>query len=104
MCTCARSCLRRGDADASTTRSRRNVFNVGMLRGGGGPGGALRTAGVPEADLSFPLGTLGLSVYGGGGSDGRRLFDMAVIGRDASATRNVFSRMCKSFWYRLRRL
>jgi hypothetical protein len=72
-----------------------------MLSGGGGPGGGLRAAGVPEADLSFALGALGLSVYGGGGSEGRRLFDMAVIDCDTSATRNGFSSMRTSFRYLL---
>jgi len=62
-----------------------------MLSGGGGPGGGLRAPGVPVADLSFALGALGLSVYGGGGSDGRMLFDMAAVGCDAfSYTQWIF--------------
>jgi hypothetical protein len=60
--TCARSCLRRGDADASTTRSRLNVFRHGMLSSGGGPGGGLRAPGVPDGDLSCAFGAVGLSV------------------------------------------
>jgi hypothetical protein len=62
--TCARSCLLRGDLDASTTRPCLNMFNTGRFSGGGGPGGGLRAA----------LGAPGASSYGGGGSDINRLF------------------------------
>lgn len=78
--TCARSWRRRGDADASTTLCRRSVFKHGMLSGGGGPRGGRGAPGVPEGDLLCALGAgaIGLSVYGGGGSDGRRFFDMVA--------------------------
>jgi hypothetical protein len=77
--TCARSCLLRGEADASTTRPCLSVFNTGRFNGGGGPGGGLRNPGVPEGDMLCILGTPGASSYGGGGSDGKRLFDMATV-------------------------
>jgi hypothetical protein len=68
--TCARSCLLRGEADASTIRPCLNVFNTGRFSGGGGPGGGLRTT----------LGAAGASSYGGGGSDSKRLFlSMAAV-------------------------
>jgi hypothetical protein len=81
--TCARSCRRRGDLEASTTLSRLSLFKHGMSSGGGGPRGG-RGPGGPEGDLGCALGMLGLSVYGGGGSDGRRSFDMVAVGCDAS--------------------
>jgi uncharacterized membrane protein len=61
--TCARSCLLRGEADASTTRPCLKVFNTGRFSGGGGPGGGLRAT----------FGAPGASSYGGGGSDIKRL-------------------------------
>ena len=77
--TCASSCRRRGDADASTTRSLRNVFNAARFSRVGGPGG-LRGPGAPEDGFFSEMGAPGSSVYGGGGSDGRsRSFDMVAI-------------------------
>lgn len=88
--TWARSCLLRGEAEASTTLCRRSVFSDNRFNGGGGPGGGLRAPGVPEGDLLCALGALGASSYGGGGSDGTRLFDMAVaaVRRDVATMRS----------------
>jgi hypothetical protein len=61
--TCARSCLLRGEADASTIRPCLKVFNTGRFSGGGSPGGGLRAT----------FGAPGASSYGGGGSDIKRL-------------------------------
>jgi hypothetical protein len=76
--TCARSCLLRGDFDANTIRPCLTVFSTGRFNGGGGPGGGLRTPGVPEGDMLCTLGAPGASSYGGGGSDGN-ILDMATF-------------------------
>jgi len=65
--TCARSCLRLGDALASTTLDPLNSFNAGRFSGGGGPGGGLLAC---DADLLCASGDFRASSYDGGGSDG----------------------------------
>tara|TARA_R110002003_G_scaffold54_16_gene4815 strand:+ start:5473 stop:6201 length:729 start_codon:yes stop_codon:yes gene_type:complete len=81
--TWARSCRRRGEADASTTRCRLSVFNDSKFNGGGGPGGGRRAPGVPEALRLCAAAAVGVSSYGGGGSEGRRLaLDMAALCRE----------------------
>lgn len=76
---CASSCLRRGEADASTTLLFLNSFNDGRFSGGGGPGGGLLPTGVCEGDLLCAMGDLRASSYDGGGSTGINCADM--VGR-----------------------
>ena len=70
--TCARSCLLRGDALASTTLDPLNSFSAGKLSGGGGPGGGLFANGAPDPGLFSGIGDFRASSYEGGGSDGSR--------------------------------
>ena len=70
--TWARSCLRRGDALASTTLDPLSWLSAGKLSGGGGPGGGLFANGAPDADLLCGSGDFLASSYEGGGSDGSR--------------------------------
>ena len=56
LLACASSCLRRGEAEASTTLLLRNSFRHGRFNGGGGPGGGLLAPGVPGVDRSCVAG------------------------------------------------
>jgi hypothetical protein len=86
--TCARSCLLRGDALASTTLDPLSSFNAGKPSGGGGPGGGLLANGVPDPDLFCGIGDFRASSYDGGGSDGSRgSLTSIVAGRECVAIR-----------------
>ena len=70
--TWARSCLRRGEADARITRLPRRLFRAGRLRGRGA-----RSTGLAGAPAWF--GECAAVSYDGGGSVGARAYLLSAI-------------------------
>lgn len=62
---CARSCLRRGEADARITRRPRSAFNAGIFRGRGARG-----RGGPLGEVAVAGEGCDANSYDGGGSVG----------------------------------